>query len=116
MTPASGDLNTHLVLRRLSVHLSVLAENIKQIEDATSGLLETAAEPAESLVIKLQSLDFTRQSLEDCSALVELMSGTAVFGDTSALTARLKLDSTKSLLSCEADPADTKKSGEFDAF
>ena len=93
------------VLSRLSLHLDNLASRIYDVEEALGNSL-TSDQPEISSIQKLQSLDFVRQSLEDCALLVHLLGVdrkgiSAKHIDLHDLSRKLKLDTTKLLLSRE---------------
>lgn len=91
-----------VVLDRLSNHLDMLAGKVLATEEAVGKALQGDKAPLENAVGRLQTLDFLRQSLEDC-AMLSLMLATHKNGDNSAvsieqLEQRLKLEATKNLL------------------
>jgi len=121
MKRGQGEIDASTVLLNLSKHLTHLANSIKEIENATSEILDGASKPTSTTVLHLQSLDFARQSLIDCSTLVKLLSmsqGTKkqFLDNGSKLRASVKLESTKVLLDKNAKRQQDSSSGELDVF
>lgn len=122
MTPFDkAGLQASDVLARLSEHLATLAKNMQQLEETAGDLLAHADVKDEASIIVLQSLDYTRQSLEDCSMLVQHISQCDDITDLEisgfdALLQRLKLDITRSFLTCRHRAVLNTLPGEFDAF
>lgn len=108
-------------LQRLAFHLERLAEDVESIEQTTGDLVHKLAEPESVPLVKLQSLDFTRQSVEDCALLLRHLSKAQEMQHThisghEEFSKYLKLASTKKLLDAEGSVNATVASGEFDAF
>ena len=90
------------ILARLSKHLDKLSGQIYDVEEQLSVVLLSTAQNA-TTVEKLQSIDFIRQSLEDCALLVYLMRTidieTRIPEDTLRdLMLKLKLNTTKEIV------------------
>ena len=110
-----------LALEKLSTHLDSLAGQIFSVEEALGQVLTVDTQTSNSLITKFQSLDFTRQSLEDCALLVHLLSkndeiATMHLDDTTQACAKLKLDVTRSLIATRSDLAQKSTHGDFDLF
>ena len=112
------------VLSNVSSHLDHLAERIYEIEEALGNSL--ASDQTETPSIrKLQSLDFVRQSLEDCALLAHFLSSIAPGNrpsqiDVNEVSDKLKLGATRLLLSPKNyDTVSEKRKsmrGDFDLF
>ena len=98
-------LDQSTVLSRLSAHLDRLSCQIYDVEEALGKIW---AEPgagagASASVTRLQSLDYVRQSLEDCALLVHYLGKTSHVNELSNecagdLRGRLKLNTTQNLV------------------
>ena len=62
------------VLRRLSEHLDTLSEQVFDLEQQLGYVLDPSKARNPLPLTKFQSLDFVRQSLEDCSLLLHFLS------------------------------------------
>lgn len=103
MTACSCKCKNSQVFESLSAHLDRLAEQVCDIEEALGLSLPENSTACSISITKFQSLDFIRQSLEDCALLVHFLSlnrdGNCVSDtDTSTISSKLKLDATKSIL------------------
>ena len=103
MPSPSGELGLSGVLERIARHLDALAGQIYGVEDTLSSALAVVPDKEISSLTRLQSLDYVRQSLEDCALLVHLIRQcptTEGFstGNALAITQKLKLDSTRAIL------------------
>lgn len=91
------------VFARLSVHLDKLAGQVYDVEEALGGIWSETGAKNGMTVTKLQSLDFVRQSLEDCALLVHYLSlecdvDTLSHSAVSEFSQRLKLNTTKGIV------------------
>jgi hypothetical protein len=108
------------VLESVSNHLDMLAGQIFNVEEALSELVANDSRANGLSITKFQSLDFARQSLEDCALLLLFLSretsGSSILVGSSDACETLKLASTKSLIHpniCR-DPFD--RGGDLDLF
>lgn len=100
MTNSAERISHARSLQRLSTHLDVLADQVCSLEEILcEAFSERKSQPRIDLT-KLQSLDFVRQSLEDCAILTLLMSNHTDANPitTQQLSRRLKLESTRSII------------------
>ncbi|MFK7764368.1 MAG: hypothetical protein AB8B62_13995 [Roseobacter sp.] len=109
------------VLKRLSVHLDHLSSKIFEVEEALGELLNHESKHEGLPITKFQSLDFTRQSLEDCSLLLCFFSQIESFQESSIddrnlIIEGLKLDITRSLVQPNSSIASLDNTGEVDLF
>lgn len=96
----SVDLGRLFVL--LSCHLTELAQNAEDIETTLSSIIDEGATVDAERMKTLQKLDYLRQALEDCGALVDALSaGADVSRDD--LERNIKLGVTRNLLSDGTD-------------
>lgn len=119
------DLPLETVLSNISSHLDQLAGRIYDIEETLGETLATNKAEISSIT-KFQSLDFIRQSLEDCAMLVHLLSthappAASSIDNSSQMASRLRLDVTRSLMVAPAnDPSAFEKNdadvGDVDLF
>lgn len=91
------------VLDRLSEHLDMLAGQIHTTEEAVGDALSGDTSDFSNSVSKLQSLDYLRQSLEDCAMLTLILANSHAkkfYPDVDAqqLCTKLKLETTKELV------------------
>jgi len=124
MTSLSND-EVHLsdLMHRLAQHISEMSNSVFEVEEML-GLDVTHSNRGFNLKIeRVQSLDFLRQSLEDCSILTlsvsRLCREEATFSvPKRSLLAKVKLEATKALVAGEeiADAGATKRTGEVDFF
>ena len=109
------------VLDRLSVHLDMIAGQVFDVEEAISPLLSNNIASSNPSIEKFQSLDFVRQTLEDCSLLVGILSkensttGVSIF-DKTQITNRLKLDITRELLTDNVPSIRFESGGDIEFF
>lgn len=108
-------------LQKLSVHLDMLAGQIFEAEEAIGSLLAPGSQTQTLPITRLQSLDFTRQSLEDCALLLHFLSSDKSaalvnIANSSALQDKLKLAVTKDLLTNHHINDDPQSKGEIDFF
>lgn len=111
----------HLLTRRLSAHLDMIAGQIYEIEKDLGELLAVQEPQAELSITKTQRLDFARQSLEDCAVLLHLISAPneqylGKITQTEAIAERLKLETTKALIRFETTNFEPGDGGEIDFF
>ncbi len=115
MTDAQMSPNN--ILNRLSDHLDMLAGQILSMEETVGDALRGETNDFAASVSKLQSLDYVRQSLEDCAVLALIIAKTQENGmapQAQQLREKLKLQSTKELISPAA--GNKQKFGEFQLF
>ena len=103
MAARSNKCKNSPVFDNLSAHLDRLAEQVCDIEEALGLSLPENSSACSISITKFQSLDFIRQSLEDCALLVHYLSlhrkGDGVSDqDATAISSKLKLDATKNIL------------------
>lgn len=95
------------VLDRLSGQLDVLAARVHETEEAVGKALQAGGTEASVLVARLQTLDYLRQSLEDCALLALLLAKIKHAEETDInveqITKKLRLESTRDLLSQHRD-------------
>lgn len=108
------------VLNRLSIHLDVLSGKIFEVEEALGDHLMSDARNEGLPITKFQSLDFTRQSLEDCALLLNFLSqnqatNTPLGEDRDLLLENLKLDATRCLVWPDREFSSSNV-GEIDLF
>ena len=107
-------------LARLSAHLDMLAGQIFCVEEALGTVLSDESSTAGISITRLQSLDFTRQSLEDCALMLQALSADpsaqAALENSSALEQKLKLDATKKLLFAKKAMISFESDGDVDLF
>ncbi len=96
--PAAGHIPRAELLKRLSDHLNALAGDVQQIEHAVSGSLDGPHTQDPNTVMRLQRLDFLRQSLEDLAFLSLDLSRTQGDQINVSVAMNLKLDATRGLL------------------
>ena len=93
-------------LKRMSAHLDLLAGQIFDVEEALGGMLLDDTHIEGGSLQRLQALDFTRQSLEDCALLLLILGkenhSSNLEVETGALAGQLRLASTRLLL-CESE-------------
>lgn len=121
MNRKRNEISFFSTLERLSNHLDMLAGRIYDVEAELGSLLSTT-DGSESLSItKIQSLDFARQSLEDCSILMLMIKRHSKIDfnlkiDLDSLDENLKLDSTRQLIIAKKVNHSVSKEGDFDLF
>ncbi|MFK7745272.1 MAG: hypothetical protein AB8B47_09460 [Roseobacter sp.] len=111
------------VLNSVSAHLDLLAGQVFEVEDALGDVLKDQTSGDHLSITKFQTLDYARQSLEDCALLLHLLStqsgpSAVTLNDHDDIARRLKLDVTKSLCSKQSissSPA-APSAGEMDLF
>ena len=108
------------VLHRLSDHLDTLAADIHAIEQVIGEELKHRDPNAPGRLLRLQRLDFIRQSLEDTAMLTHLMSRQDGDRLPRDISSKLKLDATRQMLDGQRGPAPSlpagTSSGEVDLF
>lgn len=109
------------VLGKLSTHLDFLAGQIFDVEEALGEVVGCQTENSSLPITKFQSLDFARQSLEDCALMLSLLSedqATEVLFENNGwkVIEKLKLDVTRGLLCTAIEPKSSHLSGEIDLF
>lgn len=119
--PQANDQNLSIVLEKLSVHLDALAGKIFSAEEELSDFINKEEFNTKTAITKFQSLDFTRQSLEDCALLLCLMrENCALTGEDVSnvedIRKRLKLDTTRQILLGNGDQKEEGFDGEVDFF
>lgn len=110
------DLPLETVLSNVSAHLDQLAGRIHDLEE-TLGETLSADHTAVASISKFQSLDFIRQSLEDCAMLVHYLSiATATTSSplvrADKMAPRLKLDNTKTLIAVKSNDCASSERGD----
>ena len=108
---------TSIILYSLSDHLDMLAGQILSMEETVGDALRGETNDFAASVSKLQSLDYVRQSLEDCAVLALIIAKNQENGvapQANQLREKLKLESTKELVSPAA--GSTQKLGEVQLF
>jgi hypothetical protein len=107
-------------LARLSSHLDVLAGQLFHVEEALGQVLSSPKRNEGVSVTEFQSLDFARQSLEDCALMLHILSqdpsAEAEFRNTLTAKEKLKLEATRRLLTPQSGNANSISSGEIDLF
>ncbi|MEP1614641.1 MAG: hypothetical protein ABJL72_22310 [Roseobacter sp.] len=108
-------------LEKMSNHLDLLAGKIYDVEEELGTLLNSEIKTNNLSLSKFQSLDFTRQSLEDCALLLHLISRNTGLSkinlcDSIDLKSKLKLEATRSLMQMSALETTNSKSGDLDLF
>lgn len=86
------------VLERLSNHLDGLADEVHQIEHAVGEELGSADYNGSENIMRLQRLDFLRQSLEDMALLTLGLSHAEQGRVDIAMTQKLRLDASREVL------------------
>ena len=117
MDTAPKEVSVDRMLRRLSVHMEGLANNVHEIEMLVSKELGNGRVLGVDGISRLQRLDHLRQSLEDASLLVHFASRCCK-GTLPANTARkLRLEATRDLLGPQPPQgSEPGRSGEVDLF
>ncbi len=107
-------------LQKLSAHLDLLASQVFSVEEALGAMLNSGDKNQRISITKFQSLDFTRQSLEDCALMLQILStdpsAMTPIKDKSGIRNKLKLDATKDLIARRLDDLNTASSGDLDLF
>lgn len=121
MESAPEAVKQSTVLHRLSVHLDFLAARIFEVEEELGNILSSKTDSKEVSITKLQSLDFTRQSLEDCAVLLHMLeknftADEAWVSENVLSSKELKLNSTKSIVRATPSPSKPDASGHVDMF
>lgn len=121
MGKTSQPVEIHSVLQKLSIHLDFLAGRVFEVEEELGKLILGGKSSEEVSITKIQSLDFTRQSLEDCAILLQVLkrhvSDTSFRVSCDVVSSnKLKLNSTKSILGSSLTNAETDVSGQVDIF
>lgn len=91
------------ILARLARHLDGLAARVHALEHTLGTEIADLSSSSEATITQLQTLDFLRQSLEDCAMLSLLLNkhgNPSAFNsiDRSILTSKLRLETTKDLV------------------
>ena len=101
MREQSSEATISMALHRMSLHLDMLAGRIFEVEEVLSDLLQKSGEVDTLPISKFQTLDFTRQSLEDCALLLNYLSCKRTLSteylDQIEINSKLKLASTRDL-------------------
>ena len=104
----------------MSDHLDMLAGQIFDVEEELGTLLVSADPQSAISITRFQSLDFTRQSLEDCALLLSLLSREDVLEksihEEKLVAQKLKLDATRALLSRNTTERRSSNLGDVDLF
>lgn len=120
MNIGSSDECVSSALEKLSMHLDMLAGQIFSVEEELSLYLGKDTIGSSVSISKFQSLDFSRQSLEDCSLLALLLSEIpslkAAGYSEMDIANKLKLSSTKRLVTSSASHCICSPSGDIDLF
>jgi hypothetical protein len=104
----------------VSTHLDHLAGDIFRIEEALSTLLNQQTGAEGLPITTLQSLDFTRQSLEDCALLLDMMAKNRHRPEQAELCSlqkdKLRLESTRKLIKGATLQQKPPENGDVDLF
>ncbi len=107
-------------LERLSNHLDMLAGQIFSVEEALGSLLIEQPQNEKISFSKFQSLDFARQSLEDCALLLQFLSKDpsieVALRSKAEINGKLKLDVTRGILASSHETSNSTLSGDLDLF
>lgn len=103
MSGKISDLYLSKVLEKLSAHLDYLSGQVFNVEQELGEMVAGGDGLPSRSITKLQSLDFTRQSLEDCALLLHLLSNNkntkiTIGDDAETIQRNLKLEKTRNLL------------------
>ncbi|SFF83835.1 hypothetical protein [Roseobacter denitrificans] len=118
-TPHPIEVST--VLRRLCNHLDFLAARVFEVEEELGNMLIDKENSEGVSITRIQSLDFTRQSLEDCAILLQLLAQQTThapiqISNDAVASTNLKLSSTKSILGTSRKATEIDTSGNVDIF
>lgn len=106
------DLSRMFVL--LSCHLSEMARSAEEVEITLTSILDDNVNISTEKMQTLQKLDFLRQALEDCSALVDVLSTNSAVS-VQELSRHVKLGVTRNLFS-DSMSSETVEAGDPDLF
>ena len=109
----SDDIALATVLCRLSLHFDRLASEVAAVEAAICQLLDDRIAIDDQYIVQLQSLDGTRQSLEDLALLSHFIADQAEGEVPVQTTEQLRLAATKELLMPEPDTSDSPAAAAF---
>lgn len=109
-----------LLLQRLSAHFDGLAGDVFEIEQVIGNNFNQEDLKKSDTITRLQRLDFLRQSLEDLALLAHYICSETTGEVSSALSEKLRLDTTKLLLEPDKArkirPVESDTRGELDLF
>jgi hypothetical protein len=107
-------------ISNMSEHLDHLAANVFRVEEAIGELLDQKVVPSTVPLTKLQTLDYTRQSLEDCALLLHLISKESEGDEKSAdffkLKSRLRLKTTRDIIDGRVNSNRSSSNNDIDLF
>lgn len=118
-TRVTARKNMNEVLANLSRHLDIIAGQIFEIEEAVGLLVEQEKKMDNSIIARLQKLDFVRQSLEDISILSHLLKreDCSIQIEIDSIVPKLKLEGTVRILTgSNQSVIDTCHQGDIDFF
>lgn len=118
-TRVTARKNMNEVLANLSRHLDIIAGQIFEIEEAVGLLVEQEKKMDNSIIARLQKLDFVRQSLEDISILSHLLKreDCSIHIEIETIVPKLKLEETVRLVTGSNQfVTDTHLQGDIDFF
>lgn len=121
MESVSETIEMSSILEKLSDHLDFLAGRVFDVEEELGSLLVGSNSGESVSITKIQSLDFTRQSLEDCALLVQVIrkhtagESIQISSDVFA-SSDLKLNSTKNIVGPCKQSTPIDYSGQIDMF
>ena len=104
MSKAAPSLSMSDLLCRFADHLDSLAGTVMDVEESVGEVVRRLEGTQQDIpLVRLQALDFTRQSLKDCAVLLKQVSSERELqrtrvSDLTRLSAPLKLDHTMSLI------------------
>jgi hypothetical protein len=116
-----SELYLSAVLEKLSAHLDFLSGQVFNVEHELGEMVSGSNGIPSLSIAKLQSLDFTRQSLEDCALLLCLLSNevnaeTSIVTGAETIRRNLKLEKTRNLLAnCNGVELE-EEAGKIDLF
>ena len=120
MSARPDKLPARTVLARMSWHIDALAEEVHAIEHAIGEELTGREGQSTVTIIRLQRLDYLRQSLEDLAQLSLCLSASGDEIEAEAAVAKLRLASTRTLLgdpvAADEPPLRKAASGDLDLF
>jgi hypothetical protein len=112
-------LSSDTLIPRIACHLKELAVTLSDVENALGDILPVEIAP--QTLLRLQTLDHIRQSVEDLSLLMTLIgqetqTQNTCFQRLSQKNDQLSLESTKRLLKPQTSHSNSGNSGTIDLF